>query len=134
MGIWAYHCARDIIKEFVDKEIDLDKCLDMVKGMEGKIISRGDSKSSTSSSVSVSLSQKYKTDADVFTEMIIDDLKRENRDLKFALVTRNQRLEDAALKVTQLVEQNTYLTQKVEKTAFEHANQARELIETQKRY
>ena len=73
-------------------------------------------------------------DRDVFSEIIIDELKKENRDLKFALVARNQRLEDAASKVTQLVEQNTYLCQKVEKAAFDHTKQVQELIETQKRY
>ena len=65
--------------------------------------------------------------------MIIDELKRENRDLKFALVTRDQRLEDAASKVTQLIEQNTFLSQKVEKSALEHSHQVKDLIEAQKR-
>ena len=80
------------------------------------------------------MKQVKSDDRDVFSDIIIDELKRENRDLKFALVARNQRLEDAATKVTQLVEQNTYLCQKVEKAAFDHTKQVQELIETQKRY
>lgn len=72
-------------------------------------------------------------DEDVFIDVIVDELKKENRDLKFALVARNQRLEDAAVKVTQLIEQNTYLTQKVERAALDHTEQAKDLIEAQKR-
>ncbi len=58
--------SRDIIKELVDKEADLEECIKTIQklseaGSPGKIIS-GDS-----SSVSISLSQKFKTDADVFT-------------------------------------------------------------------
>ena len=122
--------SRDIIKELVDKEVDLEQCIKTIQKLseDSKLIS-GDS-----SSVSISMSQKFKTDGDVFTEIIIDELKRENRDLKFALVARDQRLEDAASKVTQLIEQNTFLSQKVERTALDHSNQVKDLIEAQKRY
>ena len=77
---------------------------------------------------------KKTQDKDVFSEIIIDDLKKENRDLKFALVSRNQRLEDAANKVTELVEQNTYLSQKVERAALDYSKQAEELVQLQKDY
>ena len=123
--------SRDIIKELVDKEVDLEQCIKTIQKLSedsAKIIS-----GSNSSSISISMSQKFKTDADVFSEMIIDELKRENRDLKFALVARDQRLEDAASKVTQLFEQNTLLSQKVERSAVEHCNQVKDLIEAQKR-
>ena len=79
-------------------------------------------------------SNPIQVDQDVFADIIIDELKKENQELKFALVARNQRLEDAASKVTQLVEQNVYLNKKVEKAAFDHTKQVQELIETQKRY
>ena len=124
--------SRDIIKELVDKEVDLEQCIKTIQKLSedsAKIIS-----GSNSSSISISMSQKFKTDADVFSEMIIDELKRENRDLKFALVARDQRLEDAASKVTQLFEQNTLLSQKVERSAVDHCNQVKDLIEAQKRY
>ena len=124
--------SRDIIKELVDKEVDLEQCIKTIQKLSedsAKIIS-----GSNSSSISISMSQKFKTDADVFSEMIIDELKRENRDLKFALVARDQRLEDAATKVTQLFEQNTLLSQKVERSAVDHCNQVKDLIEAQKRY
>lgn len=78
--------------------------------------------------------EKIQIDQDVFADIIIDELKKENHELKFALVARNQRLEDAASKVAQLVEQNIYLNSKVEKAAFDHTKQVQELIETQKRY
>ena len=78
--------------------------------------------------------EKIQIDQDVFADIIIDELKKENHELKFALVARNQRLEDAATKVAQLVEQNIYLNSKVEKAAFDHTKQVQELIETQKRY
>ena len=55
-----------------------------------------------------------------------------NRDLKFALVTRDQRLEDAANKVAELVEQNTYLSQKVERAAMDYTKQNDELVKIQK--
>ena len=90
--------SRDIIKELVDKEVDLEQCIKTIQKLSedsAKIISGSNS---NSSSISISMSQKFKTDADVFSEMIIDELKRENRDLKFALVARDQRLEDAATK------------------------------------
>jgi predicted CopG family antitoxin len=124
--------SRDIIKELVDKEVDLEQCIKTIHKLSedsAKIIS-----GSNSSSISISMSQKFKTDADVFSEMIIDELKRKNRDLKFALIARDQRLEDAASKVTQLFEQNTLLSQKVERAAMDHSNQVRDLIEAQKRY
>ena len=59
--------SKDIIKELVDKEADLEECIKTIQklsetGSPRKIIS-GDS----STSVSISLSQKFKTDADVFT-------------------------------------------------------------------
>ena len=123
--------SRDIIKELVDKEVDLEQCIKTIQKLSedsAKIIS-----GSNSSSISISMSQKFKTDADVFSEMIIDELKRENRDLKFALIARDQRLEDAASKVTQLFEQNTLLSQKVERSAVDHCNQVKDLIEAQKR-
>ena len=126
--------SRDIIKELVDKEVDLEQCIKTIQKLSedsAKIISGSNS---NSSSISISMSQKFKTDADVFSEMIIDELKRENRDLKFALVARDQRLEDAASKVTQLFEQNTLLSQKVERSAVDHCNQVKDLIEAQKRY
>ena len=50
------------------------------------------------------------------------------------LVARDQRLEAAASKVTQLFEQNTLLSQKVERSAMDHCNQVKDLIEAQKRY
>ena len=77
--------SRDIIKELVDKEVDLEQCIKTIQKLSedsAKIISGSNS---NSSSISISMSQKFKTDADVFSEMIIDELKRENRDLKFAL-------------------------------------------------
>ena len=57
--------SQDIIKELVDKEVDLEQCIKTIQKLSGdseKIIS-----GSNSSSVSISLSQKFKTDADVFT-------------------------------------------------------------------
>ena len=103
--------SRDLLKELVDKELALENC----------------------STAILSKESFQSLDSDVFGEILVDELKRENRDLKFALVARDQRLEDAANKVTQLVEQNTYLNQKVEKAAMEHTSQLRELIEAQKR-
>ncbi len=35
---------------------------------------------------------QFKTDEDVFLELIIDELKRENHELKFALVAREEKL------------------------------------------
>ena len=127
--------SRDLIKELVDKEADLDECLRRLslENNSQKIISNH-SKSSSPVSQKVRKLKESTQDQDVFMEMIIDELKKENRDLKFALVARNQRLEDAAIKVTQLVEQNTYLSQKVERAALDHTEQARDLIEAQKRY
>ena len=35
---------------------------------------------------------QFKSDEDVFVELIIDELKRENQELKFALVAREEKL------------------------------------------
>lgn len=125
--------SKDLIKDFVDRDKELEDCLNMIENsISGKIITDHRSRS-TSSGSSLSSSHKRIKDIDVFTELIIDDLKRENRDLKFALVARDQRLEDAAGKVAQLVEQNTLLTLKVERATIAHNAQTDELIESQKK-
>ena len=129
--------AEDIIKEFVDKEFDLENCLTKFKEhlTDEKLISNN-KRSRSDSSICLSKSQNDNNsnnkDKDVFADIIIDELKRENRDLKFALVTRDQRLEDAANKVAELVEQNTYLSQKVERAAMDYTKQNDELVKIQK--
>ena len=131
----------DFIKNLVDKEFDLERCLTNFKenmAPDEKIVTAanenvGDAASNRTKSES-SINLKKTQDKDVFSEIIIDDLKKENRDLKFALVSRNQRLEDAANKVTELVEQNTYLSQKVERAALDYSKQAEELVQLQKDY
>ena len=129
--------AEDIIKEFVDKEFDLENCLTKFKEhlTDEKLISNN-KRSRSDSSICLSKSQNDNNsnnkDKDVFADIIIDELKRENRDLKFALVTRDQRLEDAANKVAELVEQNTYLSQKVERAAMDYTKQNDELVQIQK--
>ncbi len=113
------YANKDIMREFVDQSLereakamkemenDLQECLDMIeRSISGKIISNKDEDnddSVTNASESLPSSNgnkdKFKSDGDVFTNLLIEELKNENHELKFALVARNQRLEDAASKV-----------------------------------
>lgn len=138
-------------------EQELAECLDMIENsISGKIIDVKKESNESSTNVSVSLTDedgiipdldkkdikkkpkekktRFKTDADVFTELIIDELKRENRDLKFSLVAREQKLEDAATKVRELIEQNTMWSKKVAMAAAAHSQQTAEMVEMQKSY
>jgi hypothetical protein len=47
-----------------------------------------------------------KTENDYFVEVIIDELKRENAELRFGLVAREEQLKKAAEKIKELVEDN----------------------------
>ena len=44
-----------------------------------------------------------KSDQDIFIELIIDELKRENREIKFTLAAREDKLEHAASRVSEMV-------------------------------
>ena len=92
-----------------------------------------------------------KTESDFFIEVIIDELKKENRDLKFDLMARERQLEKAAEKVKEVLDENARLAKKLDKAvaraqdqteAFaaearakeqEHANQVGALEERMKR-
>jgi hypothetical protein len=58
---------------------------------------------SKSSSVKKQSSSFTKTDQDIFIELIIDELKRENREIKYTLAAREDKLEHAATRVSEMV-------------------------------
>jgi hypothetical protein len=67
---------------------------------------------------------RKKTESDFFIEVIIDELKKENRDFKFDLIARDRQLEKAAEKVREMVEENAKLAKKFDKAAARAQEQA----------
>ena len=57
----------------------------------------------------------FEPDQDIFMDLMIDELKRENREAQFALAARDERLNDAASKVREMIEQNTILSSKLQR-------------------
>ena len=151
-------------KELTKK--DLLKCLDMIektkKGLLNKEVESKDSENdSTTVSVTFSSSKikhspkkqkkkqpkeapklhdknRQQSSGDFFVEVIIDELKRENSELKTSLRTREDQLRTAAEKVKEMVEENARLARKLEKTlsrAHEHAeNYGEEIHEKELKY
>ena len=65
-----------------------------------------------------------KTESDFFIEVIIDELKKENRDLKFDLMARERQLEKAAEKVKEVLDENARLAKKLDKAVARAQDQA----------
>ena len=65
-----------------------------------------------------------KTESDFFIEVIIDELKKENRDLKFDLMAREKQLEKAAEKVKEVLDENARLAKKLDKAVARAQDQA----------
>ena len=65
-----------------------------------------------------------KTESDFFIEVIIDELKKENRDLKFDLMAREKQLEKAAEKVKEVLDENAKLAKKLDKAVARVQDQA----------
>ena len=61
------------------------------------------SKSSPLQGVKKQSSSFTKSDQDIFIELIIDELKRENREIKYTLAAREDKLEHAASRVSEMV-------------------------------
>lgn len=55
-------------------------------------------------------------DGDIFIDVIIDELKRENTELKLQLKSRDDQLKVAAERVKELFDENARLAKKLEKT------------------
>ena len=89
---------------------------------------------SPSSSSSSSSSLSSKNNQDMFMELLIDELKRENREVKFALAARDEHLTDAAAKVREMIEQNTVLSSRLERALSKEEKTRQELMEAQKKY
>lgn len=65
-----------------------------------------------------------KTESDFFIEVIIDELKKENRDLKFDLMAREKQLGKAAEKVKEVLDENAKLAKKLDKAVARAQDQA----------
>ena len=65
-----------------------------------------------------------KTESDFFIEVIIDELKKENRDLKFDLVAREKQLEKAAEKVKEVLDENAKIAKRLDKAVARAQDQA----------
>lgn len=55
-----------------------------------------------------------KVENDYFIEVIIDELKKENRELKFSLLSRDEQLNKAAEKIHEMIEENAQLAKRLE--------------------
>ena len=65
-----------------------------------------------------------KTESDFFIEVIIDELKKENRDLKFDLMAREKQLEKAAEKVKEVLDENAKLAKRLDTAVARAQDQA----------
>lgn len=118
-----------------DKQEELMKCLQEIEQKDENIVVVEQGQNNTSEDVSVTFSAKKTGGEDFFAEVIIDELKRENAQLKQKLTGREAQLAKAAHNIKATLEENARLARKLEKAlgrASQHAeNFGEEMIENE---